>query len=47
MTLFYEEILRDEASEKADRIEDTAMGASCILSGGKDVQEAINQLRRL
>lgn len=47
MMLFYEELLREGAADKADRIEDTAMGASCVLSGGENVQKAVEQLRRL
>ena len=45
--MFHNIIVKEGAYEKAEQIENTAMGASCVLSGGKAVQEAIDQLRRV
>ncbi len=44
--LFHKEIMRLQARERADRMEDTAIGASTVLSGSAHLEEVVDELRR-
>lgn len=43
--LFYAEIERLDNEDRADRIEDTAIGASAVLGGNEGVEKATDSLR--
>lgn len=43
--LFYTEIDKLEGLSRADRIEDTAIGAGAVLGGNESVQKATDSLR--